>query len=221
MIGGDSEKFWSTIEPQHLVEAAHPDLVNAFRESKVKPKKATKRGSKKTAKADVEALGEILANTSISEPKTKKTKKTAVKTKKIDTYLKQAVINTCNKEAEVCASSTPKKPNKRHNYLAINLSDDENVSDLSDIIDGIVSQKPVLLENLDEYRNEDCDFFSVSYAQRDVFEKTFGELTTATNDSDELIQVNSEYSPEKEDSYSDVYIPLIERIRPKQKANFI
>ncbi|ENN77668.1 hypothetical protein HUJ04_000838 [Dendroctonus ponderosae] len=65
------EKLWSTIEPQSLVETAYPELVEAFRQSKVKPKKAGKRKKR----AQIDELSESLGNVSISEPKVKKPRK--------------------------------------------------------------------------------------------------------------------------------------------------
>lgn len=65
----DSEKLWSTIEPQTLVDKAYPDLVDTFKKSKIKPPKPSKRKKKQV---DTENKD----NTSITEPKPKKTRKT-------------------------------------------------------------------------------------------------------------------------------------------------
>ncbi|CAH0549653.1 unnamed protein product [Brassicogethes aeneus] len=88
----DLEKIWSSIEPQNLVQKAYPELVEAFNQSKIKPKKITKRKPKVT----VDELGEMLKNTSI-EVKAKKprkprqTKKTAEENK-IQNYFKNDEI---------------------------------------------------------------------------------------------------------------------------------
>lgn len=113
-------KLWSTIEPQHLVEAAYPDLVRKFKESKMKP---AKKPRKRKGKVDgVEDIEDMLANTSIGEtglkPKGKSRKLAAKKAKcveaggsfdlkestpkkcvnlKIDDYFKKALMNNLEK----------------------------------------------------------------------------------------------------------------------------
>ncbi|KAB0790873.1 hypothetical protein PPYR_14960 [Photinus pyralis] len=39
----DSEKLWSTVEPQHLVRSAYPDLVDEFERATAKPKRPAKK----------------------------------------------------------------------------------------------------------------------------------------------------------------------------------
>ncbi|XP_050302565.1 LOW QUALITY PROTEIN: flap endonuclease GEN [Anthonomus grandis grandis] len=62
----DREKLWSTVEPQPLVEAAFPELVDDYKKSKIKPKKPRRR-RKISAKA-VDAVTAQLGNISITEP---------------------------------------------------------------------------------------------------------------------------------------------------------
>lgn len=64
----DLEKLWSTIEPQGLVEKAYPELVEAFKKSKIKPPKPSKRKKKQTECDNKE-------NTSITAPVVKKARK--------------------------------------------------------------------------------------------------------------------------------------------------
>lgn len=45
--GNSEESLWSTIEPQDLVSAVYPDLVEAFLASKTKPKRKPKKSPKK------------------------------------------------------------------------------------------------------------------------------------------------------------------------------
>ncbi|XP_062564279.1 flap endonuclease GEN [Armigeres subalbatus] len=49
--GNTKESLWSTIEPQDLVSAVYPELVEAFLASKSKPKKKAKKSPKKKADA--------------------------------------------------------------------------------------------------------------------------------------------------------------------------
>lgn len=65
----DHEKLWSTIEPQVLVEKAYPEVVEAFKQSKIKPPKISKRKKK-------QKISENIENTSITAPVAKKTRKT-------------------------------------------------------------------------------------------------------------------------------------------------
>lgn len=180
-------KELSSIEPQELVEKAYPNLVEAFKQSKIKPpKKATKR--KKPTKA-IDELEKKLQNTSLSEPKVKAVKKT------IDSYFKQAVINNFEKKT---ASSTPIK---QKNASLIDLSafdDTKDDADLSDIVNEIVQQKPDFILN--------HSFFITEPTDNDVFEATFNELCATKQDS----------SDEDEDSFVICEKPLIERLNCKQ-----
>lgn len=65
----DPEKLWSTIEPQIIVEKAYPELVEAFKQSKIKPPKPSKR-KKKQKECDNKE------NTSTTAPVVKKARKT-------------------------------------------------------------------------------------------------------------------------------------------------
>ncbi|XP_076256397.1 XPG-like endonuclease isoform X1 [Rhynchophorus ferrugineus] len=79
----EPEKLWSTVEPQDLVEAAYPDLAEAYRQSKIKPKKPSKR-KKKT----VDDLSQKMENISLSEPKPKKIRRQAKKQPTLEELLK-------------------------------------------------------------------------------------------------------------------------------------
>lgn len=95
------EKLWSTIEPQSLVEIAYPELVEAFTQSKVKPKKSGKRKKR----AQIDELSESMGNISISEPKVKKprkprnTKKLTEKIDELDSSLQLLMEEDDNKTA--------------------------------------------------------------------------------------------------------------------------
>ncbi|KAL3290569.1 hypothetical protein HHI36_024072 [Cryptolaemus montrouzieri] len=153
----DMDKFWSTIEPQNLVENAYPKLVENFRISKIKPEKPTRRKNKKLNQID--ELNDSIKNIPLSEPAAKKSKKpkkinseetTESKIqnknenmKTLDSFSKKAIVNNFkNKNTEF--TSTPIK--KRGETASVDLSDsmldisnfeDENESDLSDILDGM------------------------------------------------------------------------------------
>ncbi|CAH1129595.1 unnamed protein product [Ceutorhynchus assimilis] len=161
----DMEKIWSTIEPQPLVEEAYPDLVETYKQSKIKPKKVSKR-KKKT----VDELADKLENVSITEPKIKKSKKPKVvkkhtaahmeslnsslqlltiedsKKAKNPSYLKKALKNSCyQKTVRENTCSTPVKPSSSSSNLAFDpdLSSfgDESDLDVSDIIEDIISRR--------------------------------------------------------------------------------
>ncbi|KAJ8916059.1 hypothetical protein NQ315_010927 [Exocentrus adspersus] len=68
----DFEKLWSTIEPQHLVDVAYPKIVQEYKQSKIKPKKVSKRRKKE---ANVDQISDMMTNTSITEPVPKKSRK--------------------------------------------------------------------------------------------------------------------------------------------------
>lgn len=181
-------KDLATIEPQQLVETAYPDLVEAFKQSKIKPKKPSKR---KKATKTVDELGEMLQNTSISEPKTKTTKT-------LDSYFKKAVINNFEKKT---ASSTPIKT-KDVSLMDLSAFDDtKDDADLSDIVDEIVQQKPDFVFNL---QNNHSFFITEPPTENDVFEQTFNELCTTKPDD------------EDEDSFVITKIPLIDRLKSKK-----
>lgn len=152
----EKEKQLSTIEPQDLVEKAYPDLVEAFKQSKIKPRKRKKAGK------SVEELGKMLRNTSISEPKTK--------WKKIDSYLKKAVIN--NYETNGAVASTPVKTKECLSTNSSFIDDNCDDADLSDIVNEIIQQKPFFSGS----------FFINEPTQDDAFEATFEEMCARSSE---------------------------------------
>lgn len=225
----DVDKFWSTIEPQHLVEKAYPSLVETFLQSKVKPKKCTRRKKKEV---DIEKLNESMNNISLCEPPLKKSRKRGQKSKeqlKIDDFLKKAITNNFNKKTEFEHTSTPIKkfnifePDSLNVTLDVSNFEDENDSDLSDIVDNILSKKLPdgirgELENLgyeidDRPKTEKCaSFFMNSLVENDLFEKTFDEKYIS---SDEEIESQPEHD-EVDNSFDVDYVPLLERLNRKK-----
>lgn len=247
MDGVDVDKFWSSIEPQSLIDVAYPELVEAFKQSKIKPKKPSKR---KTKADVVDGIGEMLKNTSISEPKPKRTrkKKSSKQTananvKTIDSYLKQAVMNSIEKKNatplkdDSFKCSTPKNKTKTlfDNTLSeiLNLNesafDGENDSDLSDIIDEILAQKLPNDLNLQtgippvESHANRSSFFTNDVVENDLFERTFNEMCDKGDDnseSTEEYEVDEDFlagierkTVESDGSFSICEIPLIDRIK--------
>lgn len=141
------DKELSSIEPQELIEKAYPDLVAAYKQSKIKPQKPSKR------KKQIDELEKMLQNTSISEPIVKKRIPT------IDSYFKRVV------EENKCST-----PVKKSDVLTSSFEDEDD-ADLSDIISEIIQQKPNF--NLEQ---QDGSFFMSEPTENDVFEATYNEL---------------------------------------------
>lgn len=230
LLNVDMEKFWSTIEPQHLVEEAYPALVETYKQSKIKPKKASKR--KKTQNA-VDEIDQMLQNASITEPKpkknrnvqkTRKGKATATETckaaypdilesksklKTLDSFLKQAVVNNFERNTKPTAprekimSSTPAKKVDDSFSSMLNLSisnfEDDQETDLSDIVEDIVKHKPHYLVNgfynncnfalnqkqtIEEAPANSSSFFIDNPMENDLFEQTFNDLCAKDDDGD-------------------------------------
>lgn len=237
------EKFWSTIEPQILVEKAYPDLVRSFRESKIKlPKK------NKTKKKLMES--ENKGDASPTVPAVKKAKRTNLdkrnedndlemlensfkelnvrkKTATLDSFLKKALLRnqTHNLEKKqvndvtklqfdenILQTSTPSK-NVNMNWSSF--CDEDDNSNLSDIIDNIVLRKPVFTtNNFQEMnllqtmktsinnRNSSC-FFINCPNEDDAFEKTFNEITEIGSEESteeyELDEINNILDSKDED----------------------
>lgn len=217
----DSEKFWSTIEPQELVEKAYPDLVDAYKLSKIKLKKPSKRKAK--VKDPVDEIEGMLKNTSITETKPKrirrnlKNNKENEPTKKIDSYFKKALLNNLvEKQQNVLQEQgtvMTSTPSKKHETSACfnfsGLEDDDDLSDLSDIVQDIMKQEPpkYLVQNLEKLgyklldketgrkHEEDKEvaqnismssFFMNDPIENDLFEQTFSEMCSKVdNDSGE------------------------------------
>lgn len=208
MEGVDVDKFWSSIEPQNLVDVAYPELVEAFKQSKIKPKKPSKR--RKNADG-VDGIDKMLKNTSISEPKPKRNRKKKenkqtenTNVKKIDSYFKQAVMNSIEKnnitplKDDNFKCSTPKNKSTKNLFentlseiLNLNESafDGENDSDLSDIIDDILAQKLPKDFNLQnkippiESSLNRSSFFTKDVVENDLFERTFNEMCDKNEES--------------------------------------
>lgn len=201
--------MWSTIEPQVLVEQAYPKLVEDFKQSKIKPKKPSKR--RKNAAVE---------NSSISEPSKKKTRKKKVKNKEIedletslkelkiipkkkiatiDNFLKKALLNNQKRSLEIFGqTSTPAKSKDDTSELDFSsFLENGNDSDLSDIIERIISRKPDYIENLKKNNLDISDsetnsnemnsssFFINNPVQNDLFEQTFDKRDDNEMDSTE------------------------------------
>uniref|UniRef100_A0A6P7GS73 Flap endonuclease GEN-like n=1 Tax=Diabrotica virgifera virgifera TaxID=50390 RepID=A0A6P7GS73_DIAVI len=274
------EQMWTTIEPQEFVNKAYPKLVETFQLSKIKPKKATRRRKKAI---DVDDISDMLKNTSISEPKPKKTRRTnkkgQIQSEKplqptlLDNFLKRAVIQShMNKQKELedinennCHTSTPLKCKESFVDMSC-FGDEDNDSDLSDIIENIISRKPRNFELIANKENE-CEeihlqeisteiletdlkvssFFMCDPVEHDLFENTFNEMYNS-DDNDSTIEYDFEENKclengsdkseensgeihnddkqyeknilakadvENEDSFCEVYVPLIERLKTK------
>uniref|UniRef100_A0A6P7GEW9 Flap endonuclease GEN-like n=1 Tax=Diabrotica virgifera virgifera TaxID=50390 RepID=A0A6P7GEW9_DIAVI len=288
------EQIWTTIEPQEFVNKAYPKLVETFQLSKIKPKKATRRRKKAI---DVDDINDMLKNTSISEPKPKKTRKTNKKGQMqsekplqptlLDNFLKRAVIQShMNKQKELeeinennCHTSTPLKCKQSVVDMSC-FGDEDNDSDLSDIIENIISRKPTnfelkgVMKAIDISKTEDTNkeneyeeeiqlqemsteiekdlrrvssFFMSDPVEHDLFENTFNEMYNS-DDNDSTIEYDFEENKclengsdkseensgeihnddkqyeknilakadvENEDSFCEVYVPLIERLKTK------
>lgn len=239
----DLLKLWSTIEPQHLVEKAYPELVESFTKSKLKPsKRKTKKDSNK------ENAGNLL-NT--SEPVIKKIRKPR-KTKnqlteeleiledsfsKINLKDAKKNLQTIDKFLlkNTVTSSTPMKNTKNCSFnLDMSDFEDENNDNLSEIVDNIINRDiPCLIkDNLkkfkDEYVPEESvekhlanasSFFITNPVEDDLFEKTFNmkenesDENTIEYDVNEYLQEKiEEYKNLSDDSFTDEYVPLHERL---------
>lgn len=235
----DTDKFWSTIEPQHLVEKAYPELVEVFKQSKVKPKKSSRIKKKETEV--LEKLSNSMNNISLNEPPIKKPKtfkpeeKKEGKLKKVktlDDFLKKAVTNNFNRNMDSVLTSTPVKhisngvtlTKKQDITLDIsNFEDEDEESDLSNLVDNILTKKlsdsikgelKILgYEIKDCSQNKHCSsFFMNSPAEIDLFEKTFDEKYLSDENEETDIQ------PEKhklDNSFDVSYIPLFQRLKNK------
>ncbi|XP_023012185.2 XPG-like endonuclease isoform X1 [Leptinotarsa decemlineata] len=97
----DIEKLWSTIEPQVLVDKAYPKLVEEFNDRKTKSKKNTKRKKKES---NVDEIGELMKNTSLSDlipPKIRKTsnnKKVRNEVEKKENAVRDMVVHFAQKK---------------------------------------------------------------------------------------------------------------------------
>nr|XP_022904631.1 flap endonuclease GEN isoform X1 [Onthophagus taurus] len=215
LVNVDLTKLLSTIEPQSLVEKTYPELVQTFLASKEKPKKVSKRKKKETDK---------------EQPKKSRKQPQKTKERNIDSYFKKALIN-----------NTLEKANKKTDLefdLDLSSFGDENDSDLSDIIDDIVSRKPDYLKpHLDLIKKKELNdsfFFcddNFDNDQEDMFEKTFNELCRKDSDesksdieeeNDEINVTNKPIQQDKsdndEDSFTITYIPLADRIKAKMNS---
>ncbi|GLV36920.1 XPG-like endonuclease [Carabus blaptoides fortunei] len=234
------ESLWSTIEPKYLVDKAYPNLVEEFIEKKNKGKKGTKRAKKKAQNTDLDQLTNQLHNTSISEPKIKKNRKKKIIDKA--NTLKTNTLDEYFKKTKVAKQILPQNMSLAFDLNASTFGDEED-SDISLIIDDIVSRNPTLpveIENLgyqivmshNENLSEDSDecieknlnqscFFDKNYDQIDLFEKTFDKsllLDNSSDDTEEYDVVEELKTTELlEDTFDREYVPLYERIKNKMK----
>lgn len=203
------DNLYSTIEPQHLVRAAFPDLVQAYELSKVKPKKPSKR--RKKVADPVHDLENQLANTSITEepPIKKKNKrggKKEPKGKTIESYFKKAVINSFNKANTPAKEEQTYPSNTEESWLDLDRSrfgDESDFDlDLSDIMDEIVQRKcPTVISdsleklgyqlatvnNCDSEESEDLNssFFISTPIDDDPFERSLLRVRTSDSEDDD------------------------------------
>lgn len=221
------EALWSTIEPQELINEAYPKLVEIFQQSKIKPKKPTKKRKKDAAVDEIEGM---MKNTSISEPIIKKTRKVIKKKDEeekiqqkimkptvLDNFLKKVILQNhrvknnleneiVNIDSNNCHTSTPCKSSINLMDMSC-FGDEEDNSDLSDIIENIISRKPAgiqehlinLIDTAGEHENKDVEneiitderrdeknfssFFITGLVENDMFERTFNEMFNSDNDS--------------------------------------
>ncbi|KAF2896567.1 hypothetical protein ILUMI_09617 [Ignelater luminosus] len=204
------EKLWSTIEPQEMVCKAYPDLVEAFEKSKIKPKKPPKR--KKKPKEPLEDIENMLANTSISEPKSKKKKnkkpQAMANCKTIDTFFKKAILNNAETKRVLDEDQLNNVENKivlnenSFNLDASNFGDEDDI-DLSNIVEDIVNRSPpkYIQENLDKlgYNQAVIDdkiqvdmsestFFISRAVENDLFEKSMHYISGSSDEELEVLE---------------------------------
>nr|CAI5827257.1 unnamed protein product [Callosobruchus analis] len=138
-----------------------------------------------------------------------------------------------------CCTSTPAKLKENNQSAILDSSDiDDNDDDLSDIINNIVSEQPSYIEeNLKkiklgkietEFLLNSSSFFITGPVENDAFEKSINvkdqesEESTEESEIGEIVAVNlDDRENEKykhipqEDSFSEIYVPLMERLKKK------
>ncbi|CAH1953569.1 unnamed protein product [Acanthoscelides obtectus] len=138
-----------------------------------------------------------------------------------------------------CCTSTPAKLQHKDNSEIFEVSGIVDDDDLSDIINNIVSQKPSYIEqNLKKLNLEKMEtanllnsssFFITGPVENDAFEQSLNvkdheesEDSTEEYEIDEcellavkLDNIDNESKRDTNDSFSDVYVPLIERLKKK------
>ncbi|XP_018564614.1 flap endonuclease GEN [Anoplophora glabripennis] len=217
----DLEKLWSTVEPQNLVDKAYPKLVEIYKQSKIKPKKVSKRKKKDV---NIDQITDMMTSTSISEPKLKKSrkkkelggtnedpKKSKAKVSKataLDNFLKTAVVNSHKiksdalktQKGDIYKTSTPTKLKQSISFdLDVSKFGDEDDLEVSDIIEDIISKKPKYIEEnigkikLDEFEDDVIrdDVNSSSFFMTNPIENDLFEKTF--NDKDESGDDTVEY----------------------------
>lgn len=160
---GGLDTLWTTVEPIPLVETAFPELVESYLASKVKPKKPTKNPRKKKLEKTENtpkdarkkpkpndslnnfndmnsALSELEAQITKKQPAAQPRRKNGLVplgVKRIDEFFKNTEVSLNISDVSILRD------------LPANLDgDEENVSDLSDIISGIVGQQQPILSQL-------------------------------------------------------------------------
>lgn len=190
-----------------MVCKAYPNLVEAFEKSKIKPKKPSKRKKKPTN--PVEDIENMLANTSISEPKPKKKRnikpQAMANCKTIDTYFKKAIFNNAESKGILHENSFIQLHNIEYktilnensfNLDASNFGDEDDVN-LSNIVEDIVNRSPpkYIQENLDKlgYNQAVIDdkiqvdmnestFFISRAVENDLFEKSMRYISDSSDE---------------------------------------
>ncbi|KAK9736855.1 XPG I-region [Popillia japonica] len=163
-----SDKLLSSIEPQHLVENAYPELIDKFNASKIKPKITKKRQQK--------------------EPCNVKKK---TKTKDVSNVLKELHLDNQNKsKGQARISVYLQKNSEKDVELDQSNFGDENDLDVSDIVDNIINynEPDYIKESMQKIQSNtlESSFFMKFSTDADLFEQTFTnfELLSSSEDSD-------------------------------------
>lgn len=151
--------MWSTIEPVDLVQKAYPVLVSNYLDKTKKPTKATK--TKKTVKPPTlihndDNEGNVHSE-KLKKPKKRLQKKDAGKTKEIGEYFKKVknlpgILSTERKQETESPTIQTWSPKIQTCSTPLSLTQfsfdfnnsNDDVQDLSDIIQGIVSNSPTI-----------------------------------------------------------------------------
>ena len=182
------EKLWSTVEPQHLVENAHPELIEEYRRTRAKPKATRKR-----QKNQVGQLEEALCNISISEPKPKRKptrkvsrpdksngtcakKSKSTKQKTLDKFLKISK-DVCNGKKTNTArvdfhEGDPHTLFSDSFNFDLSRFGDEDDLDLSSVVESIVRRKPTYCTDAKIEKLERHDVSTNTFAENDRNEDT-------------------------------------------------
>nr|CAH7758679.1 unnamed protein product [Callosobruchus chinensis] len=161
-----------------------------------------------------------------------------LKKQKLDVALKENLLEFGN--SNDCCTSTPAKLKENNESVILDISDiDDYDDDLSDIINNIVSKEPSYIkQNLNKIKLEETEnvnllnsssFFITGPVENDAFEQSLNvkdqeesDESTEEYEIDEVLAVeldarNNDVKKHiaDEDSFSEVYVPLMERLKKK------